>query len=146
MSIHISAQTFYVLTFAPRIMSTTTISATEIKAPSLCDVCKQVQDLDRLIDHEDPITHHRSWTALCQSAEDGCKLCGAFLEAEGIRRHPSETLARDFDKDMNWPETQITIMPQGRNGLFILEQRALFRHPFKDVVSIWFELYTNSGE
>jgi len=129
-------------------MSTTTISTTEVKAASLCDLCKQVQDLDRLIDHEDPITHHRSWTALCQSAENGCKLCDAFVQFQEMK-HPAERLdspAKNFDKHMSWPDTQLLLRPHGINSLFILQQDALFHHPFRDVINIWFELCPKSGK
>ncbi|KAH7378118.1 heterokaryon incompatibility protein-domain-containing protein [Cadophora sp. MPI-SDFR-AT-0126] len=122
-------------------MSTTT-TTTGIETSSLCDLCKQVQDLDRLMDHTDPIMHHRSWTALCQSAEDGCKLCDAFVQFQELKSPPGrkDALTRNFDEHMSWPNTQLLMRPHGTNSLFILQQEALFHHPYREVVNIWFEL------
>ncbi|CZT52324.1 uncharacterized protein RSE6_13634 [Rhynchosporium secalis] len=117
----------------------------EIEDSGLCDPCKQIQDLDLLMGQEEPIKHHRSWTMLCQSAESGCKMCDAFVQFQELKRFPGQVsaLARDFDKDMRLPGTGLTLRPHGVNSLFILEQRALFHHPFREVVSVWFELCTS---
>ncbi len=54
-------------------------------------------------------------------------------------------LSRNFDEDMNWPDTQITLKPHGVNGLSILEQKKPFPHPFHDVASAWVEFFTEPG-
>lgn len=124
------------------------MSITEFEKPILCELCQQIQDLDRLMTHGTSIDHHKSWTELCKSAEAGCQLCDAFVRGQEIKR-PSggpEPLAWNFDEKMKWPDTQLTIRAQGLNGLFILEQEKLFHHPFVNVASLWIEFYTHSSQ
>ncbi|KAG4436194.1 hypothetical protein IFR05_008322 [Cadophora sp. M221] len=124
------------------------MSITALEEPVLCELCKQIQDLDRLVTSGTGIDHHKSWTELCKSAEEGCQLCDAFVRGQEIKRPRSgpEPLPQNFDQQMKWPDTQLTIMPHGRNGLFILEQEKLFRHPFLDVASLWIEFYTQPSD
>ncbi|KAK0101141.1 hypothetical protein ONS95_012877 [Cadophora gregata] len=122
-------------------MTTSTPRTADAKASSLCDLCKQMQDLDRLTDHKGPIMHHKSWTALCQSAENGCHLCNAFVQLQDMRRAPGIfDSTRNFDEHMSWPDTQLTIESYGINSPLHLRQDALFHHPHQEVIYIWFEL------
>lgn len=130
------------------VTNATTMSTTaEIEKRDLCDTCMQIQDLDLLLGYDEPIKHHRSWTLLCQSAESRCKLCNAFVHCQDMMRSSDsrDSLSRNFDEHMSWPDTQLTLRQHGINSLFILQQKALFHHPYRDVANVWFELCPKAG-
>jgi hypothetical protein len=109
---------------------------------TLCKICEQFRDLDRILSWDPPI-HHKSWTALRQSAKEGCQLCKAFVHGQA-QKH--ETVKEDFDRDKGFPATQITWKPNTGSGPYILQQPALFVYPHREVINAWFHLYTLQGK
>lgn len=113
----------------------------DLDGVTLCNICEQFRDLDRILAW-DPLNHHESWTALCRSAKEGCELCKAFVRGQTQKHGPPKD---EFDRDKDFPTTQITWRPNTAGGPYTLQQDALFRPPRWEAVCVWVDVYTRQG-
>ncbi|KAE9374043.1 HET-domain-containing protein [Stipitochalara longipes BDJ] len=110
----------------------------------LCKLCEPFRDIDRVTSSE-PIIHHKSWTELCRCAKESCQLCQAFVRGQA-QKHVSVAVKDDFDKEKDFPATQLTWQPNTASGPYILRQQGLFFHPHRDVVNLWVDLFTTHDD
>jgi hypothetical protein len=117
---------------------------------AFCEPCKQFQDIDLVFseagDHR--FNHHKSYTALCRSAKDGCPLCQLIKYSHETTgwAWPKDSLREEFDQDLPVSRTQITLTARSA-GTFIFRQENLshWKPPYQ-LINIWVDLYTTSGE
>ena len=113
---------------------------------SLCGVCEQFRNIDRVLLSWEPLDHHRSWTELCKSARQGCQLCKAFMDCHSKEKAPGEATSEDFDRTIGFPASKLTWHRLRRSGPYYLRQDRLFVSRHHDAIDISLDLYVHSGK
>jgi hypothetical protein len=81
------------------------------------------RDLERIVS---PLIHHKSWTELCIPAKEGCHLCQTFVRGQAQKPLAFQD---DFDKEKDYPATQLTWESSGSGPYFFTTTSSVFLSP-----------------